>query len=266
VTPSNDERFVTTFGRVEGSTTTTQIRSYSQRYQGVASAQAAQAKALAVLQQAHAAAAVTSAGHGLSARHGSSCAGSTASLSVGLEAAGEQGAAAGYSSTDDSLRLSGQADSSGRGSCSSVGLCGEVGGRCGVAPLGVHTAAANILYVSGPCSAACETPRLGQTAAEAEAAWQCCETGKQEAELCSSGTSTEQPFHGSSSSCGTGAACRGSEAAVQAAPGRVSKAAAAAVQVLISYLDKALGLRVQGLVAEVSWIHGAPARCCSVAV
>lgn len=44
---------------------------------------------------------------------------------------------------------------------------------------------------------------------------------------------------------------------MQAAPGRVFKAAAAAVQVLISYLDKALGLRVQGMVAEVSlkWLQ-----------
>lgn len=154
---------MTTFGGVEGSTTTTQVRSYSQRYQGVASAQAAQAAALAVLQQARAAAAAAaaggpaSAGHNLdlSARHGSSCAGSTASLSVGLEVVGAQGAA-GYSSAgrqvlqeDDSLRLSGQADSSGRGSCSSAGLCGEFGGTCGsMGPLGVH-AAAHILDVSG---------------------------------------------------------------------------------------------------------------------
>lgn len=121
-------------------------------------------------------------------------------------------------------------------------------------PLGAH-AAAHILDVSGSGNAACETPRLDQTAAAEEEAWRCCETSQEAgAELRSSTTSTEQHFR--SSSCGA-AACRDSEAApVQAAPGRVSKAAAAAVQVLISYLDKALGLRVQGMVAEVS-LHGA---------
>jgi hypothetical protein len=45
--------------------------------------------------------------------------------------------------------------------------------------------------------------------------------------------------------------CEGNSEVVQAALGRVAKAAAVAVQALISYLDKALGLRAQGLVAEV---------------
>lgn len=39
---------------------------------------------------------------------------------------------------------------------------------------------------------------------------------------------------------------------VQAAPGMVARAAAAALQVLVSFLDKSHGLRVQGIVAEVS--------------
>jgi hypothetical protein len=41
-------------------------------------------------------------------------------------------------------------------------------------------------------------------------------------------------------------------ASVQAAPGYVSRPAASAVQTLISWLDKAHGLRVQGMMAEVS--------------
>jgi hypothetical protein len=58
------------------------------------------------------------------------------------------------------------------------------------------------------------------------------------------------------SSVGCDASARSAAAAsscsVQAAPGTVAHAAAAALQVLVSHLDKAHGLRVQGMVAEVS--------------
>lgn len=175
ITPNKDERFVTTFGGVEGSTTTTQVRLYSQRYHGPASAHTAQAAALSVLQQAHAAAAAAAAAtnafrHPLG-QHGS-CNDSTASLAAGL-AVGEPGsvsysaaAGEGSSAAEDYMRESGATDgdycySSGRGSCSSQGLYVDVGRDSGCVPLQCSPVQA---LQAGAHDSACETPRIGLTA------------------------------------------------------------------------------------------------------
>jgi hypothetical protein len=175
VAPNNDERFVTTFGGVEGSTTTTQVRSYSRRYHGPASAHTAQAAALSVLQQAHAAAAAAAAASNAfrhpSGQHGS-CTGSTASLAAGL-AVGEPGsfsysaaAGEGLSAAEDCLRESGATDgdycySSGRGSCSSQVLSVDVGRDGGCMALQCSPVQA---LQAGAHDSACETPRIGLTA------------------------------------------------------------------------------------------------------
>lgn len=307
VTPNKDERFVTTFGGVEGSTTTTQVRSYSQRHHGPASAQTAQATALSVLQQAQASAEAAAASYAFHrpSRQRGSVAGSTASLSAGV-AVGDTAVVStsvgeGAFSAEDLLQQSGASNgesvfSSGRGSCSSTACLSVDVGREAVGPL--PCAAAHVLY-GGAHDSACETPRLGQaadganTTAAADTAEACCTStntavavdswpcnGLRDSVASSeAGQGPSTSFGGktsqyagvllASSACAGGlAACNsstaalryssssgtttGEQAVVLEAPGRMAKAAAATVQAVISYLDKGLGLRVQGLVAEVS--------------
>lgn len=323
VVPSQDERFLTTFGGVEGPATTTHVRPYSQRYKGAASAASAQATVLSVLQQAHAhaqaaAAAVGSAGAGAGhsgARQHGSCTGSIVSLSAGLavgeprawsEAAGSAAGQAedfvgpsGVDEDGDDSRDSRSSSGRCRGSCSSQTLsvnvdaagCGScVQLRCG--------AGAGARHGEGHDSV-CETPTLGLATAAAIGRHQAAGLFKTAGHAHATNTAADGTFPvltssdydaaGEPLSCSdagqqlysAGAACssaglaagsaqaagmaiglpgRGSSAvgssvsceAVRPAPGRIAKAAAAAVQALTSYLDKGLGLRVQGLVAEVS--------------
>jgi len=168
IKPCRDERFVTTFGGNEGSVTSTQVRPYSQRYLGSASAVTAQATALSTVQQAQlsVAAAAAAAAARRPSRHPASCTGSIASLSAGL-AVGE-GINAGNSAGvlaehNDEWCATPQVDSrfsSGRGDCGTQALSVEVGGD-GYTHLqlqshgGQHSAYDN----------ACETPTLGLTSA-----------------------------------------------------------------------------------------------------
>jgi hypothetical protein len=194
VVPSQDERFITTFGGVEGPATTTHVRSYSQRYKCPASAASAQATVLSVLQQAHAhaqvaaasAAAVGSAGAGAGhsgARQHGSCTGSIVSLSAGLavgeprtwseaaestagqaeEFVGPSGMCEDGDSSRDSRSSSGRC----RGSCSSQALsvdvdaagCGScVQLRCGAGACARHCEGHDSM---------CDTPTLGLASAAA---------------------------------------------------------------------------------------------------
>lgn len=164
IKPCRDERFVTTFGGNEGSVTSTQVRSYSQRYLGSASAVTAKATALSTVQQAQLSVATAAARR--PSRHPASCTGSIASLSAGL-AVGE-GINAGNSAGvlaehNDEWCATPQVESrfsSGRGDCGSQALSVEVGGDG-------HTHL-QLQSHGGQSSAydnACETPTFGLTSA-----------------------------------------------------------------------------------------------------
>lgn len=279
---------MTTLSVADGCSTSTQVRSYSQCYHPPASAASAHHTALAVLQAAQASAAAAAVGtsdaHSEAAderpsnwssarQHIGSCTGSIVSLSAGVPpATGVEGShssvcvpeyAAGGLAADNQTCAD-------RCSCSSQVLSVDVAADA----LHFHSTGATGAALFDGHDSSCDTPTLGLASAAAvdrqraaglfrarpppssspqAAAVQATELWERQLQgECVVQRPAAEAFSGTSSSNNTSSRSDDNTAAVQSAPTRVAKAAATAVQALTSYLDRDLGLRVQGLVAEVS--------------
>eukprot|EP00879_Flechtneria_rotunda_P017994 GHRR01018858.1.p1 GENE.GHRR01018858.1~~GHRR01018858.1.p1 ORF type:complete len:579 (+),score=261.77 GHRR01018858.1:857-2593(+) len=227
--PLDDERYITTFGGVEGAAMFTQVLSYSDRYLASGSAAAAAKAGAATVQQAKQAASA--------AASGQDAAGDCDNLQDSTE---------GTAKCPRELRHCITAAPASLGS-SSAAMLAAVDDHHSWHPgsqlaqqLQTHTDCITAgdfdvdFCAIGLEHGVCATPTLPAGSARGSAA-----------ELADTDSSS-----GAEAGVMSQPGDTDGQAGVRAASRAVSRAAAAAVQVLISYLDKAHGLRVQGVVAE----------------